>query len=92
MILAEFGLNSKSGHITNGHIPVKAAKGENQGKAGGRRIAIDGKFCRAYHQKTGIAGQEKAALMDDLRRLIAAFRSGAVREDAESAAQNCAAR
>lgn len=55
-ILAEFGLNDESSHIINGHVPVKAAKGENPVKAGGRLIVIDGGFCRAYHQKTGIAG------------------------------------
>lgn len=135
-ILAEFGLNSESSHIINGHVPVKAAKGENPVKAGGRLIVIDGGFCRAYHQKTGIAGytlvfnsrgltlrthqpfestekaihededilsrseqiytaprrvlmadtdagREKAALIDDLRQLIAAFRSGAIQEDVE---------
>lgn len=133
-ILAEFGLGGEASHIINGHIPVKAAKGENPVKAGGRLIVIDGGFCRAYHQKTGIAGytlvfnsrgltlrthqpfestekaihededihsrsehiytaprrilmadtdagREKAAFIDDLRRLIEAFRSGAVHED-----------
>ena len=37
-------------------MPVKAKKGENPVKAGGKAIVIDGGFCRAYHSKTGIAG------------------------------------
>ena len=55
-ILAEFGLDQSTGHIVNGHVPVRAAKGETPVKAGGRLIVIDGGFCRAYHDKTGIAG------------------------------------
>lgn len=135
-ILSEFGLDGESSRIINGHVPVKAAKGENPVKAGGRLIVIDGGFCRAYRQKTGIAGytlvfnsreltlrthqpfestekaihededihncseqtypaprcilradtdagRKKAALIDDLRRLIAAFRAGAIQEKVE---------
>lgn len=135
-ILTEFGLTGESSHIINGHVPVKAAKGENPVKAGGRLIVIDGGFCRAYHQKTGIAGytlvfnsrgltlrthqpfestekaihededilsrseriytasrrilmadtdagREKAVLIEDLRRLIAAFRLGIIQENVE---------
>ena len=55
-ILAEFGLNSKTGHIINGHVPVKVVKGESPVKAGGRLIVIDGGFSRAYQKETGIAG------------------------------------
>lgn len=55
-ILTEFGLTSASSHIINGHVPVRAVEGENPVKAGGKLIVIDGGFCRAYHQKTGIAG------------------------------------
>ena len=47
-ILAEFGLPGTS-HIDNGHVPVRE-------KGGGRLVVIDGGFCRAYHEKTGIAG------------------------------------
>lgn len=133
-ILAEFGLTDPSSHIINGHVPVRAANGENPVKAGGRLIVIDGGFCRAYHKKTGIAGytlvfnsrglslrthqpfestemaihededilsrseqiyvapqrilmadtdagREKAAQIQDLQRLIAAFREGVIQED-----------
>lgn len=56
-IMKEFGLSGAEGcHIINGHVPVKAAKGEKPVKADGRLIVIDGGFCRAYHEKTGIAG------------------------------------
>ncbi len=55
-ILCEFGLNSKTGHIINGHVPVKVAKGERPVKANGRLIVIDGGFSRAYQKETGIAG------------------------------------
>ena len=47
MILEEFSLKTKRGHIINGHVPVKA---------NGKLIIIDGGFCNAYHKKTGIAG------------------------------------
>lgn len=55
-ILREFGLNEGTGHIINGHVPVRATRGEHPVKAGGRYIRIDGGFCRAYHDHTGIAG------------------------------------
>ena len=55
-ILKEFGLDEKTGHIINGHVPVRAAIGEPPVKAHGRYIRIDGGFCRAYHDRTGIAG------------------------------------
>jgi len=55
-ILREFGLDPLTAHIINGHVPVRAAKGEHPVKANGRYIRIDGGFCRAYHDKTGIAG------------------------------------
>ena len=54
-ILAEFGLPG-SCHIINGHVPVQEKNGESPIKGGGRLIVIDGGFCRAYHEKTGIAG------------------------------------
>lgn len=56
MILQEFGLDPKHGHIINGHVPVKVRKGESPLKAGGKAIIIDGGFCKAYHKKTGISG------------------------------------
>ena len=55
-ILAEFGLPSRESHIVNGHVPVRAKKGESPVKADGRLMVIDGGFCRAYHDTTGIAG------------------------------------
>lgn len=55
-LLTEFGLNPETSHIINGHVPVQAVKGEHPVKARGRYIRIDGGFCRAYHDKTGIAG------------------------------------
>lgn len=55
-ILAEFGLDPKTGHVINGHVPVKVSKGENPLKAGGKLLVIDGGFSKAYQSKTGIAG------------------------------------
>ena len=54
-ILDEFGL-PHSGHIINGHTPVKVSKGESPVKADGRLFVIDGGFCRAIQKTTGIAG------------------------------------
>ena len=54
-ILSEFGLPGTS-HIVNGHVPVREKSGESPVKGGGRLVVIDGGFCRAYHDKTGIAG------------------------------------
>ncbi|WP_294758573.1 fructose-1,6-bisphosphatase [uncultured Gemmiger sp.] len=55
-ILQEFGLVGAGCHIVNGHVPVRAIEGESPIKGDGRLIIIDGGFCRAYHQRTGIAG------------------------------------
>ena len=55
-ILKEFGLEGPHCHIINGHIPVKAKKGESPIKGGGKLIVIDGGFCRAYQPTSGIAG------------------------------------
>jgi fructose-1,6-bisphosphatase III len=49
-------LNPDTGHIINGHVPVKVKKKERPLKAGGRLIVIDGGFSPAYQKKTGIAG------------------------------------
>ena len=54
-ILREFGL-SETGHIINGHTPVKVSRGESPVKADGRLFVIDGGFCRAIQKTTGIAG------------------------------------
>lgn len=56
MILQEFSLKLNRGHIINGHVPVKVKEGESPVKANGKLIIIDGGFCKAYHNKTGIAG------------------------------------
>lgn len=56
MILEEFSLKTKRGHIINGNVPVKVKEGESPVKANGKLIIIDGGFCKAYHKKTGIAG------------------------------------
>lgn len=55
-IFDEFGLDFESGHIINGHVPVKSKNGESPVKAGGKILAIDGGFSKAYQGKTGIAG------------------------------------
>lgn len=55
-ILEEFGLDLEKSHIINGHVPVKSKKGENPIKCGGKVMMIDGGFCKAYQEETGIAG------------------------------------
>lgn len=55
-ILDAFGVTGKHRHIINGHVPVKAAKGETPIKANGKMLVIDGGFSKAYHKTTGIAG------------------------------------
>lgn len=55
-ILEAFGLDAESGHIINGHTPVKEIEGENPIKANGKMIVIDGGFSKAYQKTTGIAG------------------------------------
>ncbi|AQY50393.1 fructose-1,6-bisphosphatase [Listeria weihenstephanensis FSL R9-0317] len=54
-ILIEFDLDP-SGHIINGHTPVKEGKGESPIKAGGKMLVIDGGFSPAYQKTTGLAG------------------------------------
>lgn len=55
-VLKEFGLNPKTGHIINGHVPQEVKKGDSPIKCGGKLLIIDGGFAAAYHEKTGIAG------------------------------------
>lgn len=55
-ILDAFGVKGPNRHIINGHVPVKATKGENPIKANGKILVIDGGFSKAYHNETGIAG------------------------------------
>ena len=56
MLLKEFGLEGNHCHIINGHVPVKAKKGESPIKGGGKLLVIDGGFSRAYQPTSGIAG------------------------------------
>jgi len=56
MLLKEFGLEGHHCHIINGHVPVKAKKGESPIKGGGKLLVIDGGFSRAYQPTSGIAG------------------------------------
>ena len=55
-ILDAFGVEGEHRHIINGHVPVKAGKGECPIKANGKMMVIDGGFAKAYHKETGIAG------------------------------------
>lgn len=55
-ILKAFSLSTATGHIINGHTPIKVKDGEKPVRAGGKMLVIDGGFSRAYHSKTGIAG------------------------------------
>ena len=55
-ILDSFGVTGAHRHIINGHVPVKAGKGEQPVKANGKLMVIDGGFAKAYHTTTGIAG------------------------------------
>lgn len=56
MILDAFGVEGNHRHIINGHVPVRAAKGESPIRANGKLMVIDGGFAKAYHRTTGIAG------------------------------------
>lgn len=55
-ILEAYGVDPDSGHIINGHVPVKVKQGESPIKANGKLIVIDGGFSKAYQKHTGIAG------------------------------------
>lgn len=55
-IIKEFGLDPKTAHVINGHMPVKSKAGENPVKGGGKLMIIDGGFSKAYQPTTGIAG------------------------------------
>ena len=56
MLLAEFDLGGPHSHIINGHVPVRAGKGESPIKGGGKLLVIDGGFSKAYQATSGIAG------------------------------------
>ncbi len=66
-ILKEFSLDSDRSHIINGHVPVQYKKGEDPIKADGKLILIDGGFCRAYQEATGIAGYTLIYNADGMR-------------------------
>jgi fructose-1,6-bisphosphatase-3 len=53
-IMDEFGIDYETGHIINGHVPVKCR--ENPVKCNGKLFVIDGGFSKAYQKTTGIAG------------------------------------
>lgn len=55
-IMEEFHVDPESGHIINGHVPVKTIKGEKPVRANGKVFVIDGGISKAYHSRTGIAG------------------------------------
>ena len=55
-IPVSWGVEGKTRHIINGHVPVHASSGEQPVKANGKLLVIDGGFSRAYHNTTGIAG------------------------------------
>ncbi|NLX83010.1 MAG: fructose-1,6-bisphosphatase [Clostridiales bacterium] len=55
-ILAAFSLNPDTGHIVNGHVPVKLKRGESPVKGKGRLYMIDGGISRAYQATTGMGG------------------------------------
>lgn len=53
-LLSEFNLSPETGHILNGHTPVK--KGHDPIMANRQMIVIDGGFSKAYNHTTGIGG------------------------------------
>ena len=66
-ILEEFGLNTETSHIVNGHVPVELKKGETPIKCKGKLLIIDGGFSKAYQGKTGIAGYTLVANSHGMR-------------------------
>lgn len=55
-IFEEFGIDPKISHIVNGHVPVKAKKGENPIKGNGKLFVIDGGMSLPYQKVTGLSG------------------------------------
>lgn len=55
-VLSEFNLDPDTGHIINGHTPIKVKQGESPIRGNGKLLVIDGGLCSAYHSTTGIAG------------------------------------
>ena len=50
-IMEEFGLDPKTAHIVNGHVPVKRKDGESPIKCSGKVMVIDGEFLRHTRKK-----------------------------------------
>lgn len=65
-IFEDFGLDSATARIINGHVPVKVKDGEDPIKAGGKVICIDGGMSTAYQKTTGIAGYTLVESTDEL--------------------------
>jgi fructose-1,6-bisphosphatase-3 len=55
-IFVDFGLDPEVSHIINGHVPVKAKKGESPIKANGKLFVIDGGMSLPYQKVTGLSG------------------------------------
>lgn len=55
-IFVDFGIDPKVSHIINGHVPVKAKKGESPIKANGKLFVIDGGMSLPYQKVTGLSG------------------------------------
>lgn len=55
-IFVDFGLDPEVSHIINGHVPVKAKKGESPIKANGKLFVIDGGMSLPYQKITGLSG------------------------------------
>lgn len=55
-IFSEFGLDFETGHIINGHVPVKVRQGQHPVHCNGKVVIIDGGFSKVYRNVTGIAG------------------------------------
>lgn len=65
-ILEEFSLDTETGTIINGHVPVKSKDGEQPIKASGKLLMIDGGISKAYQATTGIAGYTAISSADSL--------------------------
>lgn len=55
-IFENFDLDPERSHIINGHVPVKAKKGESPIKANGKLFVIDGGMSVPYQKVTGLSG------------------------------------
>ncbi len=55
-IFIDFGLDPAISHIINGHVPVKASKGESPIKGNGKLLVIDGGMSLPYQKVTGLSG------------------------------------